>query len=143
MAIFCKPLPLKNKPMSEPSNPQHHSYADSPLDDSVLLEYLGDDDGLRREVLQQFINTLVTDLQQLQSEVQARNIGAVQRSAHRLKGACYMVGARPLGDRAMNLEQLARTGNDADFEAALAALIAEHHLVLKHLAVQNLKPQLS
>jgi hypothetical protein len=43
----------------------------------------------------------------------------------------------------MNLEQLARTGNDADFEAALAALIAEHHLVLKHLAVQNLKPQLS
>jgi hypothetical protein len=25
----------------------------------------------------------------------------------------------------------------------LAALIAEHHLVLKHLAVQNLKPQLS
>ena len=138
---FCDSLLLKNKLMSEPSNPQQHPSADSPLDDSVLLDYIGDDETLRREVLQQFINTLVTDLQQLQSEVQLRNTVAVQRSAHRLKGACYMVGARPLGDRAMNLEQLAQAGNDADFEAALTALIAEHQRVLQHLAVQNLKPQ--
>jgi len=128
--------------MSESPNPQHcPPYSTSPIDASVLLEYIGDDDILRREVLQQFVNTLVTDLQQLQSEVRAGNIDAVQRSAHRLKGACYMVGARLLGDRAMNLEQLARAGNDAGFEAELAAIIAEHQRVLRHLAAQNLKPQ--
>jgi len=110
------------------------------MDDSVLLEYLGDDDALRREVLQQFLDTLTTDLQQLESELRQRNVAAVQRSAHRLKGAAYMVGARPLGDSAMTLEDLARTGNSAGFDTAWNAITTEHLRILRHLAAQNLSP---
>jgi HPt (histidine-containing phosphotransfer) domain-containing protein len=110
------------------------------MDDSVLLEYLGDDDALRREVLQQFLDTLTTDLQQLESELRDSNIAAVQRSAHRLKGAAYMVGARPLGDSAMTLEHLARAGDLAGFDMTWALINAEHQRLLQHLAAQNLSP---
>ena len=100
------------------------------MDDSVLLEYLGDDDALRREVLQQFLDTLTTDLLQLESELRERNVAAVQRSAHRLKGAAYMVGARPLGDSAMTLEQLARAGELAGYwENALHSLRGEPNVI--------------
>lgn len=110
------------------------------MDDSVLLEYLGDDDALRREVLQQFLDTLTTDLQQLESELRDRNVAAVQRSAHRLKGAAYMVGARPLGDSVLTLEQLARDGELAGFDTTWALITAEHQRLLQHLAAQNLSP---
>lgn len=127
--------------MSEPLQPpQQPSTAPSPMDDSVLLEYLGDDDALRREVLQQFLDTLTTDLLQLESELRERNVAAVQRSAHRLKGAAYMVGARPLGDSAMTLEQLARAGELAGFDTTWALINAEHQRLLQHLATQNLSP---
>ena len=126
--------------MSEPLNLTKQSASAPPIDDSVLLEYLGDNDALRREVLQQFIDTLTTDLQQLEAEVRECNVDAVQRSAHRLKGACYMVGARPLGASAATLEQWAYADNAADFPAALTAIIVEHLRVLQQLAAQDLKP---
>ena len=126
--------------MSEPLNLTKQSASAPPIDDSVLLEYLGDDDSLRREVLQQFIDTLTTDLQQLEAEVRECNVDAVQRSAHRLKGACYMVGARPLGASAATLEQWAYADNAADFPAALTAIIVEHLRLLQQLAAQDLKP---
>lgn len=126
--------------MSEPLNLTKQSASAPPIDDSVLLEYLGDDDALRREVLQQFIDTLTTDLQQLEAEVRECNVDAVQRSAHRLKGACYMVGARPLGASAATLEQWAYADNAADFPAALTAIIVEHLRLLQQLAAQGLKP---
>ena len=126
--------------MSEPLNLTKQSASAPPIDDSVLLEYLGDNDALRREVLQQFIDTLTTDLQQLEAEVRECNVDAVQRSAHRLKGACYMVGARPLGASAATLEQWAYADNAADFPAALTAIIVEHLRLLQQLAAQDLKP---
>ena len=110
------------------------------MDNGVLLEYLGDDDALRREVLQQFLDTLTNDLQQLESELHDSNIAAVQRSAHRLKGAAYMVGARPLGDSAMSLEHLASAGDLAGFDMTWALINAEHQRLLQHLAAQNLSP---
>jgi HPt (histidine-containing phosphotransfer) domain-containing protein len=116
------------------------STAQNPLDDSVLLEYLGDDAELRREVLQQFLDTLTGDLQQLESEIRESNSPSVQRSAHRLKGASYMVGARPLGDSAMQLESLARSGEVAGFAAAWTLINTEHQRLLQHLAAQNLSP---
>jgi HPt (histidine-containing phosphotransfer) domain-containing protein len=137
--IHC-PSFTADKPMSEPLNLTKQSASAPPIDDSVLLEYLGDDDALRREVLQQFLDTLTTDLQQLEAEVRECNVGAVQRSAHRLKGACYMVGTRPLGESAMALEQLAHADNAADFPAALTAITVEHQRLLQHLAAQDLKP---
>jgi HPt (histidine-containing phosphotransfer) domain-containing protein len=110
------------------------------MDNGVLLEYLGDDDALRREVLQQFLDTLTTDLKQLEAELLERNVAAVQRSAHRLKGAAYMVGARPLGDSAMSLEHLASAGDLAGFDMTWALINAEHQRLLQHLAAQNLSP---
>ena len=110
------------------------------MDDSVLLECLGDDGALRRDVLQQFLDMLTTDLQQLESELREHNFAAVQRSAHRLKGACYMVGARHLGDNAMKLEHLARAGEPAGFDTTWALINAEHQRLLQHLAAQNLSP---
>lgn len=127
--------------MPEPlESAQQAKSAPSPMDDSVLLEYLGDDDALRREVLQQFLDTLTTDLQQLASELRESNVAAVQRSAHRLKGACYMVGARPLGDNAMTLEHLARAGEREGFDSTWTLINAEHRRLLQHLAAQNLSP---
>lgn len=109
-----------------------------PLDDSVLRDYLGDDPALRREVLQQFIETLSTDLQQLESEVRERNVPALQRSAHRLKGACYMVGAKPMGDSAMALEHLAREGNLSGLDAAWTTISAESRRIIQHLAAEDI-----
>ena len=51
-----------------------------------------------------------------------------------------MVGARPLGDSAMTLEQLAHAGNAADFPATLTAITVEHQRLLQQLAAQDLKP---
>jgi HPt (histidine-containing phosphotransfer) domain-containing protein len=127
--------------MSEPLKPTlQQSPAPSPLDDSMLREYLGDDNALMHEVLQQFLDTLTTDLQQLESEMSENNVASVQRSAHRLKGASYMVGARPLGNSAMALEDLARTGKSAGFDTAWNAIATEHLRILRHLAAQNLSP---
>lgn len=112
----------------------------NPLDDAVLLEYLGDDSALRRQVLQQFVDTLAIDLIQLESELRDRNITAVQRSAHRIKGASYMVGARPLGDSAMTLEHIARAGEIAGFDTAWTSIGAEHLRLLQHLAAQQISP---
>lgn len=99
------------------------------LDREVLRGLLAEDEGDGREVLDDFLATAAQDRDALQAARRDGDIGAIQRQAHRIKGAAALIGAHELERTAMALEQAARAQDWAlalpllsDLETALERL---------------------
>ncbi len=97
--------------------------------DREVLRRLVEDDGDTAAVLADFLDTSAHDLAALRLAQAGEDTTAMQRQAHRIKGAAQLVGAHELGETAQALEQAAENGETAlaaalleDLDAALARL---------------------
>jgi HPt (histidine-containing phosphotransfer) domain-containing protein len=87
-----------------------HPEADRhPAADALLERFLGHR-SLLRAVAETFIDHLPVLLGDLDAAVATRDLQAVQRAAHSLKGSAGNFSYAPAFEAALNLEQLARAG---------------------------------
>ncbi len=82
---------------------------------NALKDVVGDDQSMMKELLDQFIETTLDDMRNLQDAVAAGNVSDVASFAHRIKGSCFVVGAEQLADIADQLEQGGRQKNKQHF----------------------------
>ena len=88
-----------------------------PIDHEVLAKLLCDDQDAVGVVLRQFHASCTGDVSALGVALSMNDNKEALRCAHRLKGACRMVGATPLAEACERAERAVRTG-DARLAAA-------------------------
>jgi two-component system sensor histidine kinase EvgS len=88
------------RPAAEESVPEQ----DGVIDESVLRELTGGDDDLAAAVLQDFVDSSLSDLTALCLAVADASADEVRRQAHRIKGAGRTVGATQVATLAARLE---------------------------------------
>lgn len=93
-----------------------------PLDLSVLEALFSDDPDLRLSLLDEFVVSTQSYLQEFE---QAADIVAVGAVAHKLKSSARTVGANRLADLCTGLESGARTGQQARVDELLPQLAPE------------------
>ncbi|MDR3563441.1 MAG: response regulator [Negativicutes bacterium] len=82
-----------------------------PVDESVLCEQIGEDEGLLQTMLQRFWEIHQQDLALLVASVDKRDSNEVKKDAHRMKGAVRIIGAAALNESCLQLEQAAAEEN--------------------------------
>lgn len=101
---------------------------DPSLDRATLdgLMELGDGDpSFLIEVIQQFLQDAPDHLKAIQQSVADRNADALMKAAHGFKGSCRNMGALPLGEFCLALEQKGHAGELEDVEDLVSALERE------------------
>lgn len=93
--------------------------ADAPIDLAALGK-IAANAADRAEILDDFMAQARADLAELAAALD--DLAACERLAHRMKGACRMVGARELEAVCESLQEAARQGNAQDSHAAHEAL---------------------
>jgi CheY-like chemotaxis protein len=83
---------------------------DAAIDFSVLRKF-ATSPALQHEMLREFNVHNRSDLANLKATLQDGDAAAIAQAAHRIKGACRMVGARELESICAGIEQAARQGN--------------------------------
>jgi HPt (histidine-containing phosphotransfer) domain-containing protein len=72
-----------------------------------VLEDIGGDEGLLRELVEAFVATYPETLQEIRQALGHDDLRTVSRAAHKLKGAVSNFGFGPAYDAARNLEEMA------------------------------------
>lgn len=96
-----------------------------PLDWALLTEQCAGDEDLVRDVVALYRRDQATLLGDVQRALDAGDLLAGKRSAHRLKGALLSLAATPAADLAMQVERAAEAGDAAGARDALSRLEAE------------------
>jgi len=96
--------------------------ADDGLDRAGALARVGGDEGLLQELATLFLRESPGWLQEASAALAAGDAVKLQRTAHTLKGAVGIFGARAAQEAALKLEQVGRGGNLAGAAAAYRAL---------------------
>jgi two-component system, sensor histidine kinase and response regulator len=104
------------------------------LDKTMLFEQVGDEPELLLRVIHLFIADSREVLLKLLDGLAQHDQDAVQRGAHRLKGALLTLGAKPAADVALQLERMGREGRLEEADAVLASLRRE---------LERLEPELN
>lgn len=94
------------------------------LDPEILLQFTGGDEGLRLEILGQFLESTIADIAGLEQALGGSDLAEIRRAAHRTKGASRMVGALAFGAALERIEHAATLGRDA-VDAAVPAMRSE------------------
>lgn len=113
--------------LQEQSNPS--LVTDPPLDMDTLegLRELGDGDpSFLIEVIQQFLQDAPDHLKAIQQSVTDGNGDALMKAAHSFKGSCRNMGALPLGEHCMKLEEKGRNEEMEELNDLLALLEQEY-----------------
>jgi CheY-like chemotaxis protein/HPt (histidine-containing phosphotransfer) domain-containing protein len=103
------------------------------FDRAEALERTGADLGLLRELAEVFLESSPGQLAAVRDALARRDVQALHRAAHSLKGSSAAIGARETSSAAERLEKMAGAGDLIQAEAACAAL---------ELALERLKPVL-
>jgi two-component system sensor histidine kinase EvgS len=85
--------------------------ADAPIVADALAEVSGGDRAVEREILLEFRDASRADAAFLESSFAARDIDALKRAAHRMKGSSSMVGALDLARVCERIEKAAGSSN--------------------------------
>jgi PAS domain S-box-containing protein len=95
------------------------------VDEADLLDRVGGDRALLREMVRLFLETYPASLAELREAVSRGEAGAVHRLAHTFKGMVGHFGARAAVEAALRLEMMGRAGELGGAAEAWAALAAE------------------
>jgi PAS domain S-box-containing protein len=117
-------------PSEIPSQPQPSAQSTSTglptaeivFDHADFVRRMMDDADLAQSIAAEFLSSLENDLQELQRMMQAGDVTAVGKMAHRIKGAAGNVSAVRLARTAANLESDCKTGVSAQPAALVEAL---------------------
>ncbi len=105
--------------------------ADTP---AYLLELVGGDRGVAREILAEFLASDEQDRANLQAALVSGDVAAIHTHAHRIKGAARSVGASRYAEAAERLETAAAAGANlgelASEISAASSAVADWHTVL-------------
>ncbi len=104
-----------------------------PIDHSVLDKLLCDDREAVGVVLRQFCASCPGDAGALGVALSRNDSKGALRWAHRLKGACQMVGAAPLADVCERAEAAVRAGDSRQVAAAVAEIDRETARITAYL----------
>jgi len=96
-----------------------------PMDHSVLGKLLCDDREAVGVVLRQFCASCPGDASALGIALTRNDSKGALRWAHRLKGACQMVGAAPLAEACERAEAAVRAGDSRSSAAAVSEIDRE------------------
>ena len=97
----------------------------TPVNAASLAEVSGGDAAMEREILADFKAANRVDMAQLRDALAARDLAAVARIAHRVKGACRTIGAAALADVCEHVEAAARRNDWQGVAAEQPALERE------------------
>ena len=110
--------------MSNYGRAGNYSSPNTALEDATLAELLALFGGDQlREFLSMFRTDLVSTMDEIDSAIHGQNAERVRFLTHRLKGACYQIGAKNCGTAASNLEAASIESNFS--RPALEALHVE------------------
>ncbi|MDE3246170.1 MAG: response regulator [Acidobacteriota bacterium] len=118
---------LMGAPAEEPPRPEPRRETpavEAPLNLGHLETLCQGDRSHAMEILRDFRDATNFDMAGLAAALSRQDLPDLARCAHRIKGSSFLVGARPLADAALALEQSARTGRTPDLESLVAALQA-------------------
>ena len=104
-----------------------------PIDHSVLAKLLCDDREAVGVVLRQFCASCPGDAGALGVALSRNDSKGALRWAHRLKGACQMVGAGPLADACERAEAAVRAGDSRLVAAAVPEIDRETARITAYL----------
>ena len=103
----------------------HHGPVTTPIDFAELANVVPDRSEQMR-VLKDFQSHIRADRAKLIALLELGERADVGRSAHRMNGACRMMGAKAMADACAVIEQAARAGNMEDARAGRAGLDAAY-----------------
>ena len=92
------------------------------VDRAVVLDRVGGDEALLREITEIFLAEYPTLLEEIRAAVQAGDPSRLERSAHTLKGSVANFGAAQATRTAYRLERIGREQHLDEAPAALSAL---------------------
>jgi two-component system sensor histidine kinase/response regulator len=116
--------------MKIPATAQHLDLAD-------MRRRLGDDDELIADLLGLFLEDCTVRMQALEAAVQAKQLDAVRRGAHQLKGSAGNLAARGVIEASSALESMATDGDAAGLDAQFARLAFEVGRLVAELRDQS------
>ena len=117
----------------EAPQPEPAPAADDPLDPSFLRQTFGDDPGLIKEILGEYVEPATKTVAEIDSAFAAKDAAAVGAAAHKLKSASRAVGANALADLCLVLEKAGKAGDWADIEAGMPSLPGLFARVIDHI----------
>ena len=107
------------------------------FDEAALLKRLMGDRDLAKTIVTSFLADIPKQLAALESHLASRDIGAVRRQAHSIKGAAASVSAGTLRNTALEMEHAAAAGNVHAMAARLSEL--ERHFQIARDAMQAMQ----
>jgi PAS domain S-box-containing protein len=108
-----------------------------PLDSITLNQFTGGDEELRREILGEFLAANAADAVALREALAGEDVAAIARAAHRVQGACRMIGAKPFADVAERIEEAARTEDRAAVRGCVTDFEREQARLVEHLRAET------
>ena len=103
---------LAEKPTGQADVPKIRGSHADPVDHSVLMDIAGGDPKTARDVLVSFQRFNEDDTAMLKRAVASRNMPQVVYAAHRIKGACLLIGAQPLASVCDHIEKASRATDE-------------------------------
>jgi two-component system sensor histidine kinase/response regulator len=147
---LCKPiepaalaLALERWARSDGASPAESMRAaptESPVDLAALREVTDGDADFERDLIEVFIASGDVTLAALRQALGAKDLAAVRRHAHALKGASANLRAGPLAARAQELEAAAACGDLGRARAAAAGLERDYRLAAGFIAPRRSRP---
>lgn len=104
------------------------------VDREELLDRVGGDEELLREITGIFLDECPALVSEIQAAIDSGDAKKLERSAHTLKGSVANFGARAATSAAQRLESLGRKGQLEESPAAMAELLSQ---------LQQLQPELT
>ncbi len=114
-------------------SPEPAASAGCPIDYAVLAESLGGDVTAGPALLSEFQRVNERDMQALEQVLANRDSGQLGQCAHRIKGACKIIGALALAEACVGVEQASRADDWAAIDASMLRLCLELHRLSQHL----------
>src|SRR5262249_54556393 len=103
------------------------------LDIADVRRRLGNNDALIADLLEMFLETLPTQLADVKTALSTRELDAIRRSAHTLKGSAGNLSAIGIVAAARAVEEAAERGNAADLERLCTRLEHEVNVFVDEL----------
>lgn len=106
----------------------------TPVDVARMREVAMGDEEFLRELIALYLDDTPSQIDALRHSVESHDSSAVQKGAHRLKGASTNIGALPLSELCWKMEQLGKGGNLEQAPTLLADIEGEYARLQDYLA---------
>ncbi|MFW2569703.1 response regulator [Legionella sp. 29fVS95] len=87
-----------------------------PIDRSLLIEIVGEDEKAIQEILKDFRRTNSKSTALLNDAIEKKELNQIMNLAHQIKGACQLVGAQRLAIICQKIEEASRKNDDKTVE---------------------------